>query len=893
MNTPAPRRLQGVQPTGDDRWPWQATDADPQFCFDAPPGRRDFRVTVHLDAEHGAPAPVVYFHSGAGYRAAQTAPMSHLGDGVWTAECHPSTECRAWRLDPLDRPGRFRLDGLRVEPLPRAPARPAWLARAGEQLGAAVDRLRTSWGSDDLVAGADVTRADGIRRHLATGTDPQFHLRRPLPAGWYMVEVRLALPAARAVARLYLDEGRGEDEQASLGLPLRSGVLAKRLVRLAAPARLRFDPMACRGEFAIEHFRIARVGTGFARERMLRKLRVHHPRHRQAAPDAPPPGPAQDDALWADYDALFSRQDQSAARYEDWIREVEAPAIPDARAQREQAAGWAWTPCISLVMPTWNSPIEALQACLDRVEAQGYPHWELCIADDASTDPEVRRVLGERAAREPRIRLALREANGHIAEASNTALALARGEFVALLDHDDLLAPHALWAVAEALQARPQAQLLYSDEDKLDEAGRRCEPFLKPDWMPDLLRAQNFVSHLGVYRRALVEAVGGFRRGYEGSQDHDLALRCIERIADPRDIVHIPRVLYHWRMAEGSTARGHGEKDYASEAGRRAVQDHLDRTAPGATAEIVAPGIYRTRWPLPATPPRVSLIVPTRDGHDLLRTCVDSIVARTRYPDYEILVVDNQSACPRTLAYMADLDAGREGGGRARVLRWPHPFNYSAINNFAATHATGTVLGLVNNDIEVIGEGWLEEMVSQALRPDIGCVGAKLYYPDDTIQHAGVTLGIGGVANHLMRGLPRGAPGYFGRLWTAWNPSAVTAAALLLRREVWDAAGGLDAQGLPVAFNDVDLCLKVRALGLRNLWTPHAELYHHESVSRGADETPAKRARFLGEVETMLRRWGPELARDPAYHPHLTRLREDCSLAMPGETVPHAAGEPS
>jgi GT2 family glycosyltransferase len=388
------------------------------------------------------------------------------------------------------------------------------------------------------------------------------------------------------------------------------------------------------------------------------------------------------------------------------------------------------------------------------------------------------------------------------------------------------------------------------------------------------LYSQNYFSHLGVYRRELVQAVGGFRAGYEGSQDYDLVLRCVARIEDARDVVHIPEVLYHWRMAEGSTAGGHEQKSYASEAGRKALQDHFDAAALAVHVTVRAPGIYRHRWAMPSDAPLVSLIVPTRDGIEVLRTCIESILEKTSYRNYEILIVDNQSSCPRTLAYLAQLAAT----GKARVLAYDRPFNYSAINNFAAAQARGSILGLINNDVEVINADWLTEMVSHVVRPDVGCVGAKLYYPNDTIQHGGVVCGIGGIANHAHRHFAKDSPGYFGRLWLIHNLSAVTGAALVVRKPVFDEVGGLDEAGLPVAFNDVDLCLKVKQAGYRNLWTPFAELYHHESVSRGSDEAPEKRQRFLGECAVMYARWDRELACDPYYNPNLTRQREDFSL---------------
>lgn len=890
------RQLRDIELTDDAQWPMRALGDDPQLRFAPPRYRGAFRVTVSIEAEDGLVTPAVYLNTGSGFADALSVPLRRTEDGQWQGECESTPPCLAWRLDPLDRPGRFRLLALKVEPLWINPGRrlpvPVWLGRAGRRVGSAMQRLRLRHGRDDLLPAHDlVVLEDAPHQYLAKGSDPQLRLPFPVPAGWYMLEVQLLLPAARAVSRLYMNDGcHGEDEARSAGLPLRSGVLTKRLVRLPEDARIRFDPMACTGTVEITHFRLARVAGRFARQRMTEKLRVRHPRYRTAANSVTPPDL---DRLWDDYNALFEPRGGDLVQYADWIRDVETPARRSDAAQRQQIQDWSWRPTISLVMPTYNSNEAYLLACIDSVRAQTYPHWTLCIADDASTRPGLRRLLADLAASDARIQLALREQNGHICAASNTALKLATGEFVALLDHDDLLAPHALFAVAEALQLRPTAALLYSDEDKLDETGTRCDPYFKPGWSPDLLYAQNCFSHFGVYRRALVEAVGGFRAGYEGSQDHDLVLRCAARVGDPADIVHVPQVLYHWRMAEGSTAAGHDRKDYASDAGRRALQDHFDQRHPGVEVSVVAPGLYRHRWPLPVDPPLVSLIIPTRDGHDLLRTCIESVVQRSTYPHYELLVVDNQSSCPKTLAYLSALADGTEAGGRARVLRWDHPFNYSAINNFAAAQARGSVLGLVNNDIEVISPDWLGEMVRHALRPDIGCVGAKLYYPDDTVQHAGVVLGVGGVANHALRGAARSAPGYFGRLWTVYNPSAVTGAVLVVRKAVFDAVGGLDAAGLPVAFNDVDLCLKAMAAGFRSLWTPHAELYHHESVSRGTDTTPEKRARFLGEVAVMQARWSHWLLDDPHYNPNLTRLREDYGLASATEDIPHRSAVPA
>jgi GT2 family glycosyltransferase len=713
--------------------------------------------------------------------------------------------------------------------------------------------------------------------HFASlGIDPYFRLAHTVPAGWYMFEAKLRLPNASAQARIYLDTGSGESEATALSLRLHSERLCKRLVYLPADARLRFDPLSTTGSFALQNLRVVRVGAAFARARLRRKLTARHPLHANGIEqDA---AGWSDEQLWADYCKVFQAGAELVS-YADWIERAEQPRVPSLSAQLAEIAGWDWRPLMSVVVPTYETDPAMLRACLDSVFAQSYPHWELCIADDASTRPQVRAILAGHAERDPRVKVTWRESNGHIVAASNSALALAGGEFVVLLDHDDELAPHALFAVARALQARPSAQLVYSDEDKLDAAGKRCAPYFKPDFSPDLLYSQNYISHLGVYRRELVQAVGGFRAGYEGSQDYDLVLRCVARIADARDILHVPEVLYHWRMAEGSTASGQDQKSYTTEAARRALQDHFDSIGHPATASVIAPGLYRQHWAMPEPAPLVSLIVPTRDCHDVLKTCIDSILQRTGYANVEIIIVDNGSTCPQTLAYMAALEAA----GQARVLRYDLPFNYAAINNFAASHARGSILGLVNNDVEVIGPDWLSEMVSHAVRTDIGCVGAKLYYPNDTIQHGGVVCGIGGVAGHSHKYQPRDADGYFSRMRIVHNTSAVTAAVLLLRREVFEQVGGLDEAGLSVAFNDVDLCLKVMQAGYRNLWTPFAELYHHESISRGSDEAPEKRARFQRECAVMQARWPGVLARDPYYNPNLTLQREDYSLDLAAE----------
>lgn len=702
-----------------------------------------------------------------------------------------------------------------------------------------------------------------------------------------MAEVQIYTSAGHNCVSFYLDAPGQPPSDSALHLPVRSGKMAKRLIHVPATASIRLNFGTSDNDLQLTHFRLVRMPEPAVRKRMLLKLQRQHPGYRQTQGNARVP---KANRLWADYDSLFRLSAQEHISYPHWVETVESRLIPGHDAQHRIAASWPWKPLVSIVLPTFNTDIAHLQSCIDSVLKQTYSNWELCIADDASTDLRLRPVLERYAAQDPRIRLSLRSHNGRAAAASADALAMTSGCFVALLDHDDTLAPHALFCVVEALQRHPEAKILYSDEDKLDEDGNRCDPFFKPDWSPDLLYSQNYVCHLCVYQRSLLAKAGGFRDGFDGAQDYDLLLRCLPYISSPAEVVHVPHVLYHWRKTAGSTALAFTNKAYASEAGRRALQEHLDRRHPGAQALTAGAGIYRVKWPLPQPAPLVSLIIPTRDGYEHLRTCIDSIVERTRYPHYEILLVDNQSTCPQTLSYLDTL-VGQESPAagpprRIRVLRFDAPFNYSAINNMAAAQAQGSILGLINNDIEVLNPDWLTEMVSHAVRPDIGCVGAKLYYPDGTIQHAGVVLGIGGVAGHPHKHLPGQADGYFGRLRTICNVSAVTGAAMLLRKQLFEQVGGLDADELSVAFNDVDLCLKVRNAGYRNLWTPHAEMLHHESKSRGADDTPPKQARFMRERQIMIDRWGAALRTDPFYNPNLTLAHEDCSLGHV-DTTPH------
>lgn len=581
--------------------------------------------------------------------------------------------------------------------------------------------------------------------------------------------------------------------------------------------------------------------------------------------------------VWAEVPAGDAPRD-----YAEWVRKYDTPTLAQTVTLRARLEAAAHRPLISVLMPVYNAPEQWLVRAIESVRAQVYPHWELCIADDASTAPHVQRVLEDFRRRDERIKVEYRAANGHISAASNSALALARGEFCALLDHDDELAPHALAEVVLAHNRAPEADYFYSDEDKLDEAGRRFDPYFKPDWNPDLLLGQNYTCHLSVFRTQRLRGLG-FREGFEGSQDWDVALRFTEDLTHPQ-IVHIPRVLYHWRAIAGSTALVIDQKNYPAQAARRALEETLARRSLRGELLPVEGQHWRVRRALPEAPPRVSIVIPTRNGADLLRRAIGSIRTRTAYPNYELIVVNHASDAEDALGYFAEL---RDLG--AKVIDADGEFNFSRLNNLAVPHATGEVLLFLNNDVETIHEEWLGELVAHALRPEVGCVGALLHYPDNTIQHAGIVLGVGGggpngaggVGGHAFKRFPRGHEGQRNRLRLVQNYSAVTAACLAIRRAVFAEVGGFNEADLPVAFNDVDFCLRVRRAGYWNVWTPFAELYHHESASRGAEDTPEKAARFRREVEHMRRAWGPVLDTDPAYNRNLTFVSEDFALAWP------------
>lgn len=554
-----------------------------------------------------------------------------------------------------------------------------------------------------------------------------------------------------------------------------------------------------------------------------------------------------------------------ASDYQRWIRDFE---IPDGKLMDLKLSGIQRRPLISIVMPVYNTVAAELKEAIESVLAQSYPSWELCISDDASSEAHVREIVSRFSAEDNRIKSVFRSERGGISQNSNSALGLASGEYVCFLDHDDTLARHALAHICEALDRNPGAELIYSDEDKMDQTGTRFDPFFKPDWSPDLLLSENYVCHLLVLRRDLLEKAGPFHSDYDGSQDYDLILRATELAAE---IVHVPKVLYHWRAGAASTASTIENKEYALTAASQALRRRSERAGRGLSIEPAGiTGRWRARYRIPEGT-RVSIIIAAGGKVDVLRANIESIFSKTTYEGYEVVVIDNS----RSDAIEKLVGGLRDATHTLRYIDWRNkPFNYSLINNTAARQCDSSVLLFLNDDTSVIAPGWLEAMVELGVRPEVGAVGAKLLYPNGRIQHAGVVMGLYDNCGHAFKGLDGKTGHYFDFSDIIRNVSAVTGACLMTRASVFRDVGGFDEAEFAVAFNDIDLCLKIGALGYRVLYTPHALLYHHEAFSKTSkDLIPHPR-----EVDSMRAKWAHVIGWDPYYNPNLTRNDEDYSL---------------
>ena len=555
--------------------------------------------------------------------------------------------------------------------------------------------------------------------------------------------------------------------------------------------------------------------------------------------------------------------------YEEWFKRHKA----DRRTLRKQRhTHFEQNPLISIVIPLYCTPTPYLKELIDSVRAQSYTNWQLCLAD-GSPDQKVEEYIQKRYGKDSRILYKHLEENGGISINTNKAIEMATGEYLMLSDHDDTLEPDALYEIVKAINDHQGPEIVYTDEDKLSMDGEfYFEPHFKSDYNLFRLRDNNYICHIFAVKKALVDQVGGLRQEYDGSQDYDFILRCCEQA---KQVIHIPRVLYHWRCHEESTAENPESKTYAFESGKRAIEEHYRRT--GIDAEVYQGeflGLYRTRFHRDHDP-LISIIIPNKDHIDDLKRCMDSIDQKSTYKNYEYIIVENNSTDDATFQYYKKLEAENP---KAHVVYWDKEFNYSAINNYGAAFAKGEYLLLLNNDTEIINEDCLEELLGYCMRSDVGAVGARMYYEDDTIQHAGVVIGFGGIAGHCFVLQPRGTTGYCHRIICAQDYSAVTAACMMVKREAFDKVGGLTEE-LAVAFNDIDFCMKLREAGYLIVYNPYAELYHYESKSRGLEDTPEKVARFNKEIQIFERRW-PDIMRDgdPYYNPNLTLKSQDFSL---------------
>lgn len=531
-------------------------------------------------------------------------------------------------------------------------------------------------------------------------------------------------------------------------------------------------------------------------------------------------------------------------------------------------------PKISVVMPVCNPPLRFLEEAVASVTSQIYPHWELCIVDDGSTDEAIIMWLRALEQKGLRIKINFLKKRSGIAAATNAALRMASGEFIAFLDHDDCFSLDALAEVALAIAAIPNVAYLYSDEDKIDARGERCDPFFKPDWNPDLLTSLNYCSHLSIIRKVIIDEVGGLNSDLEGAQDWDLILRVTERV-ESNQIIHLPKVLYHWRISQNSTARSIRAKPYVTIASKKVLEQALERRGCAAIGIdlVMAGGHWKVCHALPDVLPFVSIIILTHSSIDLLKICIESLCSQTKYKHYEILIMDSNSHDEKTLRYYSQIKKEKN----IRIIPSPDASNYSAMNNHAVAHARGEILLLLNNTMEVIQPGWLAELVAQAVRPEVGAVGALLYSSNGRVQYAGTILGMGDLAGDVGKFFRK--QHYVGgnRMSVVQNFSALTGACLAVRKKVYEEVGGFDQIDLPVAFSDIDFCLKLQQAGYRNVWTPFAELIHHSLASAA----PEKKKRFKKEAALLRLRWGELIKDDPAYNPNLTLEREDWSLAWP------------
>ena len=742
----------------------------------------------------------------------------------------------------------------------------------------------------DEVEVIDVIKGD----YKSTGTTPSFAMTftpASLQGGWYYLEAALVRNNGSREASICADIRHAGKESISIPIPTNLRGTVREVFYLPPNiGALRWSPTAAPGYFSQSQLLLHRITYLESTLRRLSRVIFDLWRFRNRTS-----GSNAGLGWWRAVGNLQDAYRRTATLRLNRLMDNDYPAFiavndtlkeADILAMREQVRQLALRPVVSLIMRV-EFPVEELfKAALESISGQIYPHWELVLAGHLSANTKILALINQYQSGNIRIKIAPVEPDASPTMILNDALKLARGEFVIQINQHDKITPHALFLLVQEINKHPDVDLVYSDSDSIDDDDNRHDPHFKPDWNPDLFFSYNYMASLILYRRARLLEVGGYRSGFEGAADYELSLRYIRDIPDTR-IRHVAKVLCHSRTTcqslENTTVSNSGNcrgNATAPHPDICALQAYFEGS--GITVEEgLAPGICRIKHPLPERPPLVTIIIPTRDQVAILKTCIAGIQQNTDYENWEMLVIDNQSVKPETHAYFDQL----QSDPRIRVMRYENKFNYSALNNFAVLHARGEVLALLNNDVEVISKEWLTEMVSHAIRPEIGAVGAKLLYSNGTVQHAGVILGLGGVAGHAHRYLKGDAHGYCHRAVVTQNLSAVTGACLVVRKSSYQEVGGLNEADLAIAFNDVDFCLKLVTAGYRNVFTPYALLYHHESLSRGPDDTPEKHARFMHEFEYMKRTWGGILQNDNAYNPNLTLEFETFALGNNREPV--------
>ena len=634
---------------------------------------------------------------------------------------------------------------------------------------------------------------------------------------------------------------------------------------------LRLDPVNSQEEFEIRFMKFylwsEQASLGFLCHDFANSLTDHrYSKESQQSSRSALLCPGSFDAAYANY---LSEANKPSS-YSSWIASFEASHLSKIVISKIHNQDLKF----SVLLPVFNTEPAYLRACVESVLLQEYRNWELCIVDDCSSREDTIAELQLIRNLDSRIKVKFRSKNGHIVNTTNDALRMSTGEKICFLDHDDLLSPKALLYLAIEFQRNPDIKFIYTDEDHVDELGARTNPHFKSDWNRTLLYSHNYITHFVCCDFALVNAVNGLRLGTEGAQDYDFLLRITDLLKD-EEILHIPHILYHWRMSNTSSAANKSAKPYTVEAGYKALLHHFSgKVNPPLINYGRDDNFYCLSWPTEHISPLVSIIIPTRDNLDCLKVCIESLEKST-YHNYEIVVVDNGSTDSRTLDYMQNI---KTNNSRVKVVQYDIPFNFSRINNYAVQFCSGMVLCFLNDDTEVITNNWIEIMLGHALRKDVGCVGAKLLYSDNTIQHAGVITSIGGVAGHSHKHLPNHQHGYFNRPHIDQELSAVTGACLMVKKQIFESHNGFDEFLFAVAFNDVDFCLKVLSSGYKNVYASQANLYHHESKSRGLEDTPEKQRRFKKEVRNFQHAWKFYTMHDKYYSPHLSRTSEDFSL---------------